>query len=169
VKKRAAKEKRVVWRRVGGVVFECVRAGLWVTPDKRYAIVEQMVGSLEHEWLLFRTNLHELSTDPISPPVDIEDADFWSGWQIGQHFTMGELAWDVATEFLTAEQIERVKRALVGVPRKNAHHRAVIADCRGALKGDGACRSSVAKEWLKLNEPRIPDIFEDLFPPAKGA
>jgi len=151
-------------RTIGGVVFECVRAGLWVTPDHRYAIVEQMHGRLEHEWVLFRTNLHELSTDPISPPVDLEDADFWSGWQIGHHFTMGELAHDVATEFLTADQITKVRRAMIGMPRKTATHRAIIKDCDRALKGDGVARANVARAWLKMNEPHVPDIFEDLFP-----
>ncbi len=157
---------------VGGVVFECVYAGLWVTPDRRHAIVEQMPGRLEHEWLLFRTNRHELSTDPIAEPFDLEDADFWSGWQIGHHFTMGELAHDVATEFLTAEQIESVRRAMIGVPRKTSYHRAIIADCRGALAGDAVCRSSVARAWLRLNEPTpspVPNIFDDLLPPKHEA
>ena len=58
-------------RIIGGVVFECVRAGLWITPDRRYAIVEQMHGRLEHEWLLFRTNLHELSK--AAPVQSIDD------------------------------------------------------------------------------------------------
>jgi hypothetical protein len=156
-----------MWRHVGGVVFECVCAGLWVTPDKRYAIVEQMVGRLEHEWLLFRTNRHELSEDPCDSSVDLEDADFWSGCQIGHHFTMGELAYDVAIEFLTAAQIEQVKQATLKVPRKNAQHRLLVADCCAALKGDVLCRARVASAWLRLNELRIPDIFEDLFPTAK--
>ena len=169
MKKRAAKEKRVVWRRVGGVVFESVRAGLWVTPDKRYAIVEQMHGRSDHQWLLFRTNRHELSENPCDSSVDLEDADFWSGWEIGYHFTMGELAYDVVLECLTAEQIEQVKQATLGVPRKTAQHRLLIADCDAALKGDAVCRTRVASAWLRLNEPRIPDIFDDLFPPAKGA
>jgi len=159
-------------RTVGGVVFECVRPGLWVTFDHRYAIVEQMQGSVDHEWLLFRTNRHELSDQPITLPVDLEDADFWSGWQIGQHFTMGELAHDVATEVLTVDQIKRVRRAMLGVPHKTAHHRAVLADCRGALKGDARCRSTVAREWLKLNAPKpspgVPNIFDDLFPSKKA-
>jgi hypothetical protein len=158
-------------RTIGGVVFECVRPGLWVTSCHRYAIVEQMEGSVDHEWLLFRTNRHELSDQPITLPVDLEDADFWSGWQIGQHFTMGELAHDVATECLTVDQIKRVKRAVLGVSCKTARHRAVLADCRGALKGDARCRSAVAREWLKLNEPKppdgIPDLFDDLFPNGK--
>jgi hypothetical protein len=171
-----------VKRTIGGVVFECVRSGLWVTQDHRYAIVEQMHGTLEHEWLLFRTNLHELSDDPIKPPVDLEDANFWSGWQIGHHFTMGELAHDVATEFLTAAQIEIVRRAMLGVPRKKAYHRAILADCGAALGGDAVCRGSVARAWLKINENSlvgrsiktrvrrglrrqgIPDLFDDLFP-----
>jgi len=151
-------------RAIGGVVFECVRAGLWVTPDHRYAIVEQLHGRLEHEWLLFRTNLHELSHDPISPPVDLEDADFWSGWQIGHHFTMGELAHDVAIEFLTDAQIKSVRIAMLGVPRKNSYHRAIIKDCDAALEGNEACRSSIARAWLKMNEPQVPNIFDDLFP-----
>jgi len=162
-------KKRVVWRRGRRRRFECVRAGLWVTPDKRYAIVEMMAGRLEHEWLLFRTNRHELSETPIagSFDLDLEDADFWSGCQIGHHFTMGELAYDVTIECMTAEQIEQVKQATLGVPRKNAQHRLLIADCCAALKGDALCRTRVASAWLRLNEPRIPDIFEDLFPPAK--
>ena len=151
-------------RDVGGVVFECVCAGLWVTADHRYAIVEQMSGRIEHEWLLFRTNRHELSADPIAEPYDLEDADFWSGWQIGHHFTMGELAHDVAAEFLTGDQVERVRRAMIGVPRKTPQHRAILADCRGVSEGDAACRSSVARAWLRLNEPAssVPNIFDDL-------
>lgn len=107
----------------------------------------------------------------ITHPVDLESADFWSGHQIGQHFTMGELAHDVATECLTVDQIKGVERAMLGVPRKKSYHRAVLAACREALKGDERCRSAVAREWLKLNEPKppagIPDIFDDLFPPKK--
>jgi hypothetical protein len=161
------KKKRVVWRRIGGVVFECVRAGLWVTPDKRYAIVEQMAGRLEHEWLLFRTNRHELSEDPITGSFDLEDADFWSGCQIGNHFTMGELAYDVVIECMTTEQIEEVRRSALAAPRRTAQHNALILDCRDALRGDAMSRTRVARAWLQLQEPAIPDIFEDLFPAAK--
>jgi hypothetical protein len=79
----------------------------------------------------------------------------------------GELAYDVAIEFLTAAQIEQVKQATLKVPRKNAQHRLLVADCCAALKGDVLCRARVASAWLRLNELRIPDIFEDLFPTAK--
>jgi len=129
-----------------------VRAGLWVTDDRRYAIVEQMQGHLDHQWLLFRTNLHELSAVPIAPPIDLEDAAFWSGDQIGYHFTMDELAHDIATEFLTADQITKVRRAMIGMPRKSAAHRALIKDCVRALKGEGG-RANVARAWLKMKEP----------------
>ena len=157
-------------RSVGGVAFECVRGGLWVTPDHRHAIVEQMHGRAEHEWLLFRTNRHELSDDPIAEPFDLEDADFWSGEQIAQRPTMGELAVDVATELLTTDQIESVLRSMIGVPRKNAHPRAIIADCRGALGGSTACRWTVAREWLKIKRVHdAPDVFDDLFSTAEPA
>ena len=169
---------------IGGTVFECVRPGLWVTPDHRHAIVEQMCNRVEHQWLFFRTNRHELSTDPIASPYDLEDADFWSGDMISWHFTMGELAHDVATEFLTSEQIESVQRALRGPLRGKSGdavraaldppHRAILADCRAALRGDGGCRASVARAWLKINRvpappptPNIPNIFDDLFPAKK--
>lgn len=156
-------------RTIGGTVFECVHPGLWVTPDRRHAIVEQMCHRVEHQWLFFRTNRHELAADPIAEPYDLEDADFWSGALIGWHFTMGELAHDVATELLTAEQIEHVRRAMRGEPRKTSYHRRILADCRSALN-----REAIARAWLKLNKPPAPtpshdisNIFDDLFPTQK--
>lgn len=56
----------------------------------------------------------------------------------------------VTADTLTDEQIEHVRRALIGVKRKNAHHRALLKDCQGADQGSSACRESVTREYNKM-------------------
>ncbi len=56
----------------------------------------------------------------------------------------------VTADTITDEQIEQVSRWTIGVPRKNAHHRAILQDCWGAAQGSRACRESVAHEYNKL-------------------
>lgn len=135
---------------IAGVKFHCARPGLWFTEDYRHAIVAQNIDRAEGEWVLFRTLRHE---DPATPIDDVEDADFWCGEAIGHHITMGELDDDVAEEFLTDDQVRRVLRAFLGVPRKNAYHRSVIADARSVLDGNCAARGTVATAWLRMNDP----------------
>jgi hypothetical protein len=55
---------------------------------------------------------------------------------------------------ITIEQIHAVRKAMLGVPRKNAYHRAILADCGGALNGVRACRESVALAYNKMK--RLP-------------
>lgn len=57
----------------------------------------------------------------------------------------------VTADTITDAQIHVVRKAMLGVPRKNAYHRAVLADCGGALDGDRACRESVARAYNKMN------------------
>jgi len=59
----------------------------------------------------------------------------------------------VSADTITTEQIHVVRKALMGMPRKNAHHRAIIADCNGALNGSRACRESVARAYNKMLGP----------------
>jgi len=147
------------FRRLGGVEFFCVRPGLWVSVDRRYAIVEMMEGHPDHQWALFRTARH---ADPEVQPYNIADpriasADFWSGDEVALAITMGELALEVAvevaTEVLTEEQIQRVRRALIGMPRKTAGDRALIRDCDAVLEGAIAPREAVARVWLAMSSP----------------
>lgn len=56
----------------------------------------------------------------------------------------------VTADTITAEQIKIVRKAMLGVPRKNAYHRATLSDCGGALDGDRACRESVARAYNKI-------------------
>lgn len=51
---------------------------------------------------------------------------------------------------ITNEQIHRVRKAMLGVPRKNAYRRAILADCGPALDGDTTCRESIAYAYNKL-------------------
>ena len=51
---------------------------------------------------------------------------------------------------ITNAQINLVRKAMLGVPRKNSYHRAILADCGPALEGDRACRESVAYAYNKM-------------------
>lgn len=51
---------------------------------------------------------------------------------------------------ITNEQIHRVRKAMLGVPRKTSFHRAILADCGLALDGDKPCRESVARTYNKM-------------------
>lgn len=53
----------------------------------------------------------------------------------------------LTADTITDGQIYLVRKAMLGVPRKNAHHRAILADCQGALEGSKACRESVASAY----------------------
>jgi len=56
----------------------------------------------------------------------------------------------ITADTITDAQIHVVRKAMLGVPRKNAHHRAILADCGGALDGSRACRESVARAYNKM-------------------
>jgi hypothetical protein len=55
----------------------------------------------------------------------------------------------VTADTITDAQIQVVRKAMIGVPRKNAHHRAILSDCGGALDGDRVCREAVARAYNK--------------------
>lgn len=56
----------------------------------------------------------------------------------------------VTADTITIEQIHTVRKAFLGVPRKKAYHRAILADCGGALDGSRPCRESVARAYNKM-------------------
>jgi hypothetical protein len=56
----------------------------------------------------------------------------------------------VTADTITDAQIHVVRKAMLGVPRKNAYHRAILADCNAALNGSKACRESVARAYNKM-------------------
>ena len=56
----------------------------------------------------------------------------------------------VTASTITRDQIHRVRKALLGVPRKTSFHRAILNDCGPALDGDKACRESVAYVYNKM-------------------
>lgn len=58
----------------------------------------------------------------------------------------------VTRRSITKAQIRTVQKAMLGTPRKNAYHRAIIKDCAGALAGDKACRESVAAAYRKMED-----------------
>jgi hypothetical protein len=58
----------------------------------------------------------------------------------------------VTADTITMEQIHVVRKAMLGVPRKNSYHRAILSDCGAALDGDKACRESVARAYNKMLE-----------------
>lgn len=59
----------------------------------------------------------------------------------------------ITEETLTPEHVERVRRAMLGVPRKNALHRAILADCAGVIAGNDACRETVVRTWNLMVTP----------------
>ena len=56
----------------------------------------------------------------------------------------------VTGETITDNQIQYVRRAMIGSPHKTEHHRAVVADCDAALGGDGARRGSAAAVYNEM-------------------
>ena len=56
----------------------------------------------------------------------------------------------VTGDSITTEQIHVVRKAMLGVPRKNAYHRAILADSGPALDGDKTCRESLAHAYNKM-------------------
>lgn len=64
----------------------------------------------------------------------------------------------VTAASITNEQIHRVRKALLGVPRKNSFHRAILADCGPALDGDKACRETVAHAYNKMLQGSVRGI-----------
>lgn len=56
----------------------------------------------------------------------------------------------VTADTITTEQIHAVRKAMLGVPRKNAYHRAILVDCGAALDGNRACRESAAAAYNKM-------------------
>jgi hypothetical protein len=61
---------------------------------------------------------------------------------------------------LTPEHVERVRRAILGVPRKNALHRAILTDCAGVIAGNDACRETVVRAWNAMVTP-IDELIEN--------
>ena len=57
---------------------------------------------------------------------------------------------EVTADTITSTQIHVVRKAMLGVPRKNSYHRAILADCRGALDESAPCRESVARAYNKM-------------------
>lgn len=55
---------------------------------------------------------------------------------------------------ITSAQIQVVRKAMLGQPRKRAYHRAILSDCGGALDGDLACKESVARAYNKMQGAR---------------
>lgn len=53
----------------------------------------------------------------------------------------------ITEETLTDEHVERVRRAILGVPCKTAFHRTILSDCADALTGNTACRKTVVRIW----------------------
>jgi hypothetical protein len=71
---------------------------------------------------------------------------------------------------ITNAQIQRVRDAILGVPRKNAHHRAILTDSGPALSGNSTCRESLADTYNELlgldadEDPTFPTPDQE--PPA---
>ena len=63
----------------------------------------------------------------------------------------------VTADTITDEQIERVRRAMIGVPRKTSYHRAILQDAGAALEGSRPCRESLATAYNKMAEPERSD------------
>lgn len=51
---------------------------------------------------------------------------------------------------ITDAQIQFVRRAMIGVPRKTSYHRSILKDCDAALEGSQACRESAAHAYNKM-------------------
>lgn len=59
----------------------------------------------------------------------------------------------VTADTITSAQIHVVRKAMLGVPRKNSYHQAILSACGGALDGDRPCRASVARAYNKMQDP----------------
>lgn len=57
----------------------------------------------------------------------------------------------LTADTITNEQIHLIRKAMLGMPRKNSYHRAILADCGPALDGDKTCRESVAHAYNKMD------------------
>jgi hypothetical protein len=57
----------------------------------------------------------------------------------------------LTADTITDDQIHTVRKAMIGMPRKSSHHRAILKDCEGALHGSQACRDAVAREYNKMS------------------
>ena len=66
----------------------------------------------------------------------------------------------ITEETMTPEHVERVRRAVLGIPRKNALHRAILADCAGVIAGNDACRETVVRTWNAMVTP-IGELIEN--------
>ena len=66
----------------------------------------------------------------------------------------------ITEETLTPEHVEHVRRAVLGIPRKNAFHRAILADCAGVIAGNDACRETVVRAWNAMVTP-IGELIEN--------
>lgn len=56
----------------------------------------------------------------------------------------------VNADTITEAQINFVRRAMIGQPRKTSYHRAILQDCNAALEGSRPCRESVAAAYNKI-------------------
>jgi hypothetical protein len=66
----------------------------------------------------------------------------------------------ITEETLTPEHTERVRRAVLGIPRKNSVHRAILADCARVLTGDKAARATIVRTWNAMVTP-IDELIEN--------
>ena len=66
----------------------------------------------------------------------------------------------ITEKTLTPEHVERVRRAVLGIPRKNALHRAILTDCAGLTAGNNACRETVVRAWNAMVTP-IDELIEN--------
>ena len=66
----------------------------------------------------------------------------------------------ITEETLTPEHVERVRRAILGVPRKNSLHRAILTDCAAVLNGNTAARETVVRTWNAMVTP-IDELIEN--------
>jgi len=63
-------------RKIGGVMFECLSAGTWISDDAKIAIVHMMQGTPHEAWELYLTALGDDKIDPDNVPDDLDDTDF---------------------------------------------------------------------------------------------
>lgn len=68
----------------------------------------------------------------------------------------------ITEESLTHDHVERVRRAVLGVPRKNSLHRAILTDCAAVLTGNNATRETVVRAWNAMVAPNDAQIETSL-------
>lgn len=102
---------------------------------------------------------HLADKTPLPVRLTLEHLGMIRGSHLGWCLTeAGALALGIAdtvtANTITPAQIDAVRKAMVGVPRKDAHHRAVIQDCIGAANGSKACLESIADVFNSMNKTK---------------